>query len=96
MYGKFGVNSVTREDLIVKHTSEIAKKLHSINEDTLVLICDGTYIYHQKSKNNEYQRKSYSMHKKASLCKPFAIYCTNGYVLDLPEPFYANQNDASI
>ena len=36
------------------------------------------------------------MQKKASLCKPFTICCTDGYVLDLPGPFYANQNDASI
>ena len=93
--GKFGVNSISREDLVQNHTSKMTKNLYNIIEE-LVIICDGTYIYHQKSKNNEYQRKSYSMQKKAPLCKPFTICCTDGYVLDLPGPFYANQNDATI
>lgn len=34
--------------------------------------------------------------KKTPLCKPFTITCTNGYVVDIPGPFPATMNDASI
>ena len=61
-----------------------------------MLICDGTYVRHQKSSNNEYQRRSYSGLKKVPLCKPFTICTTTGCVLDMAAPLYANQNDAEI
>jgi len=62
----------------------------------LVLIFDGTYIRHEKSTNNNYQRKSYSIQKKVPLCKPFTICTTNGYIVEMEGPFYATQNDAEI
>ncbi|XP_015125200.1 uncharacterized protein LOC107046987 [Diachasma alloeum] len=91
----FGYFSKSREELIENQTSETAKKLYDIN-DQLLLIFDGTYIRHQKSTNNMYQRKSYSGQKKAPLCKPFTICTSNGYVVEMEGPFYANQNDAEI
>lgn len=91
----FGVNSLVREDLIQNQTSNYAKKLFNIS-DELVLIFDGTYLRHQKSKNNDYQRKSYSGHKKVPLCKPFTICTTNGFIVDMPGPFLATENDAVI
>lgn len=54
----FGIDAISR-DTILNHSSEIAKILFDLN-DQLMIICDGTYIRHQKSQNNEYQRKSYS------------------------------------
>ena len=92
---RFGFGSCSREWLIENHTSNIAKKLYGFKEE-LVLIFDGTYIRHQKSSNNEYQRKSYSGQKKAPLCKPFTICTTNSFVVDCPGPFYGTENDASI
>lgn len=92
----FGYQSLSRSDFIRNHTSDVVKKLFNITEDQLVVICDATYLYHQKSKNNEYQRKAYSGQKKTHLCKPFTICCTDGYVLDLPGPYPANMNDAQI
>lgn len=92
----FGVNSYTREYLIQNHTSFYAKKLFNIGPDKLALVYDGTYIRHQKSKNNEYQRKSYSGHKKLPLCKPFTICTTDGFVVDVPGPYLATENDACI
>ena len=59
----FGVKACTREDLILNHTSFYVKKLHGY-ENRLVLIADGSYLRHQKSTNNCYQRKSYSGQKK--------------------------------
>lgn len=60
------------------------------------MICDGTYARHQKSTNNEYQRKSYSGPKKVPLCIPFTICTTDGFIVDMLGPYLANQNDAEI
>jgi hypothetical protein len=92
---RFGPKVHSREELIRDHTSPIADRLHNIG-DRLALIVDGTYLRHQKSSNNEYQRRSYSGQKKTPLCKPFTICLTDGYVLDLPGPFQGTMNDAAI
>ncbi|GAB1860468.1 SWIM-type domain-containing protein [Camponotus japonicus] len=92
---RFGLNSLNRDDLIQNHTTEMAKKLFNINNN-LFLICDGTYVRHQKSTNNEYQRKSFSGQKKVPLCKPFTLCTTDGYIVDMLGPYLANQNDAEI
>lgn len=91
----FGLKNVTRAD-IIENTSEIARKLLNLSDDTAVVICDGTYIYHQKSSNNDYQKISFSGQKKRHLCKPFTIATTNGFVIDMAGPFTANLNDAEI
>ena len=91
----FGFATLPRKTLIENQTSLVAKKLYGIT-DQLALIFDGTYIRHQKSSNNEYQRKSYSGQKKVPLCKPFTMCTTNGYVVEVLGPFCANQNDAQI
>ncbi|CAD6210174.1 GSCOCG00010879001-RA-CDS, partial [Cotesia congregata] len=93
---RLGLNAVSRNDLIRNHISAVAKKLHDDLDDKLILICDGTYARHEKSSNNEYQRKSYSGQKKVPLCKPFTICITDGYIADMLGPYYANQNDATI
>lgn len=80
---RFGLSSLNRDDLIQNHTTKIAKKLFN---DNLLLIYDGTYARHQKSINNEYQRKSFSGQKKVPLCKPFTICTTDGYVVDMLGP----------
>ena len=61
---------------IQDHTTDMAKKLFDI-DDQLFLICDGMYARHQKSTNDEYQRKSYSGQEKVPLCKPFTICTTD-------------------
>ena len=71
----FGAKAVARDDLIVNHTAPMARKLYNLKDDQLALIFDGTYIYHEKSSNNEYQRKSYSGKKKRPLVKPFTVLC---------------------
>lgn len=92
----FGFRSMSRNDLIQEYSSPLVERLYDNLSDKLVLICDGTYARHQKSSNNEYQRKSYSGQKKVPLCKPFTICTTNGYIVDMLGPYYANQNDATI
>ncbi|EZA60947.1 hypothetical protein X777_08159 [Ooceraea biroi] len=76
----FGINAVSRKELIKNHTSEIAQKLYNV-ENKLMIISDGTYCRHEKSTNNEYQRKSFSGQKKVPLCKPFTLCTTDGYII---------------
>ena len=89
----FGSSYFNRNYLTEKCTTEMAKKLFNIY-DQLFLIGDGTYAKHQKSTNNEYQRKSFSGQKKIPLCKSFTLCTTNGYIIDMFGPYLANQNDA--
>ena len=91
----FASNSFNRDNLIQNHTTEIAKKLFDV-QDNFLLIYDVTYARHQKSTNNEYQRKSFYGQKKVLLYKPFVICTTDGYVMDMLGPYPANQNDADI
>ena len=92
---RFGIAASTRDDLIMNHTTEIAKTLFEAHEH-LFLICDDTYARHQKSSNNEFQKKTYSGQKKVPLCKPFTICTSDGYVLDMLVQYPANLNDAEI
>ena len=92
---RFCLNSFNTVNLIHNHTTEIAKNLFD-GHNHLLLICDGTYERHQKSTNNEYQRNSFSGQKKVPLCKPFTICTTDGYVVDMLRPYFANHNAAEI
>ena len=91
----FALNSFNRDNLIQNHTTEIAKKLFDV-QDNLLLIYDGTYARHQKSTNNEYQRKSFYGQKKVLLYKPFIICTTDRYEMDMLGPYPATQNDEDI
>ncbi|XP_058805630.1 uncharacterized protein LOC131672433 [Phymastichus coffea] len=93
---RFGLRSIDRDDLIKNHSTVLLQNLHDVSDDNLGLVADGTYWKHQKSSNNEYQRKSFSGHKKVPLCKPFTICTTDGYIVDVLGPFYAKENDAKI
>jgi hypothetical protein len=55
----------------------------NLHDEQLVLILDGTYCYCQKSSNNLFQRKSYSVQKKTHLLKPFVICATDGHIFDI-------------
>lgn len=62
---RFGFNAISRQDLIDFRTTDMAKKLFN-SDGKLMLICDGTYACHQKSRNNEYQRVLFES-KKGSI-----------------------------
>ena len=87
-----GCECLTRHKLIQRQTV-IATQLFSTD---VVLKADGTYAYHQKSKNNLYQRKSYNVHKHANLCKPFTMCTSDGYIIDFFGPYEGTVNDATI
>lgn len=61
-----------------------------------IVICDGTYIYLQKSSNYLFQKQSYSLHKGRNLVKPFLIVTTDGHILDIYGPYAATVSDADI
>ena len=73
LINNFGVQAHSREFFLQK-TSVTASLLYDLsNTGTLFVICDGTYLRHEKSASNIYQRKPFSIQKKVPLCKPFTI-----------------------
>ncbi|MFO0003396.1 MAG: transposase family protein [bacterium] len=61
----------------------MVKLLFELDDEILVLIADGTYLYCEKSLNNQLQRKTYSGQKKRHLIKPFIIITSDGYIVDV-------------
>ncbi|CAF2146091.1 unnamed protein product [Rotaria magnacalcarata] len=95
-----GFGHVTREDVIGRHTTAIARELMfgGGSTDTAIIIIDGTYLYIQKSRNNEFQRKTFNLYKKRSLLKPMMIVTTTVYIVACIGPVMSdfNNNDAAI
>lgn len=86
----------TRAELI-SHTSKISQCLLSPeNENAVIHIWDGTYIYVEKSHQHEFQKKSYCSHKKRNYVKPMMIVATDGTIIAVIGPFQATDNDAKI
>lgn len=96
--GNLGFEHISREDFCKNHTSQVASSLFSTCPDDAIIGLDGTYIYIQKSSDYDFQRRSYSTHKNRSLLKPMVIVGTDGYILDVIGPYFADSsnNDASI
>lgn len=87
----FGFDHTTRESIVDHHTTDISKQLFTDPiSDTVIMVLDGTYIYIQKSSSYKFQRLTYSMHKNLPLVKPFIITATDGYIVDVVGPFFAN------
>ena len=85
-----------REVLIRYHATDIVRKLHDVLDDQLILVADRTLRLPQEKTENEYKRKVYLGQKKVPLCKPFTLCLTDGYVVDVLGPFYANEKDVKI
>ena len=95
-----GFGHISHTDFVENHTSTVAGSLFKSSQDAdeAILIVDGTYIYIQKSMDYLFQRKSYSMHKNRPLVKPLMVVGSDGYILSVFGPYYANgkNNDAEI
>ena len=95
-----GMQHISRTKIIEEHTRPLATTLFvsNNNNDTVVLVADGTYIYIQKSSNYSFQRRCYSVHKGRPLVKPMMFVTTTGYILDVFGPYFADStnNDANI
>jgi hypothetical protein len=68
-----GFQHMDRNTVLAQHQSVIATELLTDSPNQVVLIADGTYIYCEKSSNNEFQRRTYSSHKHRHLVKPMII-----------------------
>jgi hypothetical protein len=90
-----GPSHISRSEWI-KHNTPIATHLYDISPNEFAIIADGSYCYCQKSRNNYFQRKTWSVQKKASLVKPFVICSTDGYIVDIYGLYPAVDNDATI
>ncbi|CAC5360913.1 unnamed protein product [Mytilus coruscus] len=91
-----GFESITREQIIKDHIRPLAKTLLDADNDNMILVLDGTYIYIQKSNNFSFQRKSFSLHKSRSLVKPMVVVSTTGHFVAILDPYLSRNNDASI
>lgn len=71
-----GFQHIERETILQRHQTDIASQLMTNKKDQVIVVMDGTYLYVQKSTNNEFQRRSFSMHKHRNLIKPMIITAT--------------------
>ena len=59
-----GLSHIERSKVTADHTTEFAKVLFADSQtDVAIVVADGTYIYIEKSGDNAFQRRSYSVHK---------------------------------
>ena len=93
-----GFQHMTHEEFVEKHTTTISKELFSTKENQAIIVLDGTYVYIQKSSDHKLQRKCFSLHKGRPLVKPMVVTATDGYILSVTGPYYADfaNNDAAI
>ena len=67
---------ISHHTVLEQHRTAIAKVLLTDNDQQVVVVIDGRYLYVQKSAHNELQRPIYSMHNHRHLIKPMAITTT--------------------
>lgn len=93
-----GYDHVTREDVLELHSVPAFQTLLEKEDDQLILILDGTYLYVQKPSDFELQRKLYSSHKHRHLLKTMMVITTTGKILECEGLFAAdgNNNDSRI
>ncbi|XP_056002470.1 uncharacterized protein LOC125653135 [Ostrea edulis] len=95
-----GFQHISREDVIQKHTRELARNLltSGFTTDPAILVLDGSYVYIQKSSNVTFARRSYSLYKHRPLLKPMMVVTTTGYIVSILGPYlsHSKNNDASI
>jgi hypothetical protein len=58
-----GFQHIDHQSAIDHHQTITATILHTTQPNQLCIVADSTYLYIQKSTDNELQKKSYSLHK---------------------------------
>ena len=71
-----GFKQIEMDTVLRYHQTSVASQLMAGRDDQLIIVMDSTYLYLQKSNNNEFQRRSFSMHKHRNLIKPMIIAAT--------------------
>lgn len=69
---------------------------HDSENEKVVLVLDGTYIYVDKSRNYEFQRATYTDQKKRNFIKVMMCVTANGTIVYALGPYQARDNDATI
>jgi hypothetical protein len=92
----FYLGADRERNFFLRYNTVMTQNIFGLENDILVFVADGTSCRIQKSNNNEFQYKTYSVQKKDSLFKPFIICCADGYIVDCYGPFPANDNDSKI
>ncbi|CAF2160544.1 unnamed protein product [Rotaria magnacalcarata] len=93
-----GFAHISRDSVLKSHQTELASALFTDDNQQVVVVMDGTYLFIQKSMYNELQRRTYSTHKHRHLIKPMIVTTTNGYILSVLGPFFGDyrNKDAKI
>ena len=84
-----GFQHIERDTVLRYYQTSVASQLMADHDDQLITVMDSTYLYLQKSSNNKFQHRSFSMHKHRNLIKPMIITATV-YVLLLLSAKYLN------
>lgn len=90
------INIVQDREELIQRSSAMCKGIFDPNGEKVVLVCDGTYIFINKSRNYKMQRDTYTDQKKRNNIKIMMIVTTNGYIVHALGPYKAGQNDARI
>lgn len=85
-----------REELIQMNTKMGQYLLCGDNPNRAIIVCDGTYVYIDKSRNYEFQKKSYNDQKKRNFLKIMMCVALDGTILYVFGPDAAVDNDAKI
>lgn len=91
------VNYVRTREELIRHNTTMSNGLFAAdNEGEVMLVCDGTYIFIDKSRNYVYQKKTYTDHKNRNYLKVMNVTACDGTIVYSIGPFPAGANDASI
>ena len=71
-----GFEHTERDTVLRYHQTSVSSQLMAGRDDQLIIVMDSTYLYLHKFSNNEFQRRSFSMHKHHNLIKPMIITAT--------------------
>ena len=92
---KLGLKNMSSE-MLASHNCPMVNALHCRAPGSISIMADGTYIYIQKSADNDFQWKTFSVQKGRHLVKPMILICSDGYIIDGFGPYEATKNDATI
>lgn len=90
-----GINHISCEQLLQQNLMTL-NAIYNYNNQNVILICDGTYVYTNKSSNYMFQKDTYSLNKYRNLLKPFLLVTCDGYIVDCLGPYKATTSDADI
>lgn len=85
-----------RDELLLHNTNMSNCLLDPEKQGKIVLVCDGTYIYVEKSQNYLHQKKTFSGQKMRNFIKVMNVTACDGTIVYCIAPFPAVQNDAKI